>query len=129
MEEHAADKISGAGIPQLDFTLTNGKALPANTTASWTGMLTVPSDGAYRLHLQVLDCFSTLRVDGKRVAMNGKMWIHGDITQAGQDDVMPTTDGLDNLRVELNLAAGPHRLSVEVSPDTSIVLYRSASIG
>lgn len=118
--ERAASGSRAAQIdPQLDFTLANGKALPANTTATWTGTLMVPASGAYRLHLQVLGCYSTLRVDGKRVAANGKMWIHGDITQAGQDDILPTTDGLDDLRVELNLTAGPHRLSVDVTPDTS----------
>ncbi len=105
--------------PQLNFTRSNGKALPANTTATWTGTLTVPVSGEYRLYLQIMGCFSNLRVDGKRVAMNYKMIIHGDITQTGQDDVLPTTDGLDNLRVALDLAAGPHQLSVDVTPDTS----------
>ena len=104
---------------QINFTLSNGKALPANTTAAWTGTLTVPSSGSYRLNLQVLGCWSDLRVDGKRIATNGKMWIHGDITQAGQDNVLPTTDGLDNLRTALNLTAGPHKLAVDVRPDTS----------
>lgn len=105
--------------PQLNFTNSNGHALPANTTAQWSGMLNVPSSGEYRLYLQILGCYSALRVDGKRVAANYKMVIHGDITQAGQDDVLPTTDGLDNLRVALDLAAGPHKLSIDVTPDSS----------
>ncbi len=114
-----AGRLSSQSDPQLNFTKSNGKALAANTSARWTGMLTVPVSGEYRLSLQVLGCYSTLRVDSKRVAANYKMVVHGDITQAGQDDVLPTTDGLDNLRVALNLTAGPHKLSVEVTPDTS----------
>jgi beta-glucosidase len=118
--ERAANGNHSAQVdPQLDFTLKNGKALPANATATWTGTLTVPASGVYRLHLQGLGCYSTLLVDGKRVAMNYKMVIHGDITQAGQDDVLPTTDGLDSLRVALDLTSGPHRISVEITPDTS----------
>jgi len=104
---------------QLDFTKSNGKALPPNSAMKWTGTLTVPTTGSYRLHLQVLGCYSNLRVDGKRVARVGLMWIHGDITQAAQDDIMPTTDGLDNTRVELNLTAGPHAISVSIKPDSS----------
>ncbi|MBV8437365.1 MAG: beta-glucosidase, partial [Silvibacterium sp.] len=38
----------------LDFTQSNGKALPPNTTATWTGDLTVPAAGSYWLYLQVL---------------------------------------------------------------------------
>jgi beta-glucosidase len=105
--------------PQLDFTKSNGNALPANTTARWAGTLNIPVSGEYRLSLQILGCYSALRVDGKRVAANYKMVVHGDITQAGQDDVLPTTDGLDNLRVALNMTAGPHNLSVDITPDTS----------
>jgi beta-glucosidase len=69
--------------------------------------------------LQVLGCFSNLFVDGKRVARVGLNWIHGSITQAAQDDIAPTTDGLDNLRVELHLTAGAHPISVSIKPDSS----------
>jgi len=34
----------------LDFTHTNGKALPANTVATWKGDLTAPDDGEYWLY-------------------------------------------------------------------------------
>jgi beta-glucosidase len=104
---------------QLDFTRSNGKALPANSSFTWRGTLNAPSAGSYRLHLQVLGCYSDLRVDGKKIAANGQMWIHGDITQAGQDNILPTTDGLDNLRVDLNLTPGPHALAVSITPDSS----------
>lgn len=117
------ERISKGGTSsvdsQIDFTNKVGRSLPANTSATWSGTLNVSSSGSYRLHLQALGCFSNLVVDGKRVARVGLMWIHGDITQAGQDNILPTTDGLDNDRVELNLAAGPHTISVEVTPDSS----------
>jgi len=118
------ERISGMGSPeqvdsQINFTRSNGKELPANTTNKWRGTLTIPSSGTYRLHLQVLGCFSNLMVDGQRVARIGLNWIHGDITQAGQDDILPTTDGLDNLRIELQLNSGPHSISVSTHPDRS----------
>jgi len=118
------ERISSGGAllqvdSQINFTKSNGKALPANSTNKWRGTLTIPATGAYRLHLQVLGCFSNLLVDGKRVARVGLNWIHGDVTQAGQDDIMPTTDGLDNLRIELHLSAGPHAISVSTRPDGS----------
>lgn len=118
------ERIAGNGAPaqvdaQINFTKSNRKALPANSTTKWRGTLTIPETGAYRLHLQVLGCFSNLMVDGKRVARVELNWIHGDITQAGQDDIMPTTDGLDNVRVELALTAGAHAISVSTRPDSS----------
>jgi beta-glucosidase len=116
------ERVSGGAPqvdPQINFTRANGKALPANSTVKWQGVLNVPETGDYRLHLQVLGCFSNLFVDGKRVVRVGLNWIHGTVTQAGQDDIAPTTDGLDNARVELHLTAGPHPISVSIKPDSS----------
>jgi beta-glucosidase len=45
--------------------------------------------------------------------------VHGDILQANQDNVVPTTDGLDNVRHEVRMAAGAHPIRIEISPDTS----------
>lgn len=104
---------------QLSFTNSNGKALPANSTVTWAGTLKIPATGKYILHLENLGCYASLTLDGKKLAANGQMVIHGDITQAGQDSVLPTTDGLANLRVSIHLTAGPHRLKVSVEPDTS----------
>ncbi len=52
-------------------------------------MLTVPSAGKYILYLQNLGCYASLSLDGKELASNHQMVIHGDITQAGQDNVLP----------------------------------------
>jgi beta-glucosidase len=45
--------------------------------------------------------------------------VHGDILQANQDNVVPTTDGLDNVRHAVALSAGTHSIKIEISPDTS----------
>ena len=44
---------------------------------------------------------------------------HGFSRYAGESDLLPTTDGLDNVSRSLNLASGPHQLSLAVEPDTS----------
>ncbi|MGC1359602.1 MAG: glycoside hydrolase family 3 C-terminal domain-containing protein [Silvibacterium sp.] len=104
---------------QLSFASSNGKALPANSTYSWNGTLTVTSAGTYMLYLENLGCYASLTLDGKELVSNHQMVIHGNVTQAGQDSVLPTTDGLDNLHVKIDLTAGPHTLKVSVEPDTS----------
>ncbi len=104
---------------QIDFALSSGNAFPANSTYTWDGALTVPATGTYMLCLQNLGSYASLTLDGKKLASNQQMVNHGNVTQAGQDGVLPTTDGLDNLRVQLNLTAGAHRLHVTVEPDSS----------
>lgn len=104
---------------QVDFTLSNGTALPADSQQTWRGVLTIPTAGAYVLHMEILGAYGELTLDGKTIAHNGKMIVHGDITQAGESDVLPTADGLDNVSAEITLAAGPHPISLAVKPDTS----------
>ena len=115
-------KADHAGVPAaigINYAISAGTALPAETRAVWRGSLTVPETGSYRLHLQVLGCYATLIIDGRVVAKNGLMWIHGDITQAAQDNVLPTLDGLDNLRANMPLSAGKHSIQIAVEPDSS----------
>jgi beta-glucosidase len=106
---------------ELDFTLRRGNALAHNTKAEWNGALAVPSSGSYWLYLQALGTDASLYVDGKRVAVTGTFQgdVHGDILQANQDNVLPTTDGLDNVRRAIELPAGIHPIKVRISPDTS----------
>lgn len=104
---------------QVNFTNSNGQALAADTHENWNGTLTIPAAGDYVLHMQILGARGKLTLDGKTIAHNGKMFVHGDITQAGESDVLPTTDGLDNVSASLHLAVGPHKLSLAVEPDTS----------
>lgn len=104
---------------QVNFTRTANTALPARESIVWSGTLTAPASGTYRLHLQLLGCIGRLEIDGHWVARNSFNWIHGEIVQAGQDGVAPTADGLGNLRAAMPLTAGPHRIRVEVDPDGS----------
>lgn len=107
--------------PTLDFTHSDGKSLPANTTATWTGDLTVPGAGSYWMYLQVIGGRGVMEIDGKPLGRTGasKGTVHGDIQHASQDNGLPTTDGLDNVRRAVQLSAGKHSLKVELTPDTS----------
>lgn len=104
---------------QVNFTKSNEQALPSSSNYRWTGTLTVPSSGLYQLHMQILGAYGTFSLDGKDVARNGKMYLHGRVTHAGQDNVLPTTDGLDNVSKAVDLTAGPHKLSLSIFPDIS----------
>jgi beta-glucosidase len=105
--------------PEVNFTSAAGTALPANESIVWSGTLTVPESGRYRIHLQLLGCYGKLKIDSTVVDKNWFNWIHGEVIQPGEANIFPTTDGLDNLRAEMELSAGPHRLYLEVSPDSS----------
>ena len=104
---------------QINFTGSN--ALAPNSTVTWKGTLTPPLEGFYCLYLQALGTNAKISIDGKRLAGTGAQQggVHGDILQANQDNVVPTTDGLDNVRRAVNLTAGPHQIEIKTSPDSS----------
>jgi beta-glucosidase len=106
---------------QLNFTEKNGNPLPPNSVVTWKGTLTVPSAGDYWIYLQALGTNAQISLDGKRLARTGAFQggVHGDILQANQDNAIPTTDGLDNVRRAIDLAAGPHAIEVSTTQDTS----------
>jgi len=114
---------TGAGHvdPILDFTKRSGNSLPANFEATWTGTLTVPAAGSYWIYLQLLAAAGSVSIDGKQVAGTSGLRgaVHGDTVLGGKDGLMPTTDGLDNLRTPVDLTAGAHTVSVTVEGDTS----------
>ncbi len=105
----------------LDFTLKGNNALPANSTPTWKGTITVPTAGNYWIYLQALGTNARISIDGKRLAATGAFQggVHGDILQANQDNVVPTTDGLDNVRRAVDLTAGPHTIEVGTGLDSS----------
>jgi len=105
----------------LDFTVARGNALPPNSIATWEGTLEVPTEGLYWLYFQALGAIGALYIDGKRVGITGTFPgdVHGDILQPNQDNVLPTIDGLDNLRHAVSLSAGTHAIKVKIGPDTS----------
>ncbi len=106
---------------QIDFTKKNGNPLPPDGTFSWKGTLTPPHEGEYWIYLQALGTNAMLSIDGKKLAATGVIQgtVHGDILQANQDNVVPTPDGLDNVRRAIQLTAGPHTIEIKTTPDTS----------
>jgi beta-glucosidase len=114
---------TGSGAPQTDAELnfTGDHALPPNSVVTWKGSLTVPSAGDYWIYLQALGTNANISIDGKPLAHTGAFQggVHGDILQANQDNVVPTTDGLDNLRRSVELTAGAHAIEIKTSTDSS----------
>ena len=106
---------------QVDFTTKGGNALGPNSTVIWRGSLTAPHPGTYWIYLQALGTDANLSIDGKRLVSSGaeQGGIHGDILQANQDNAIPTTDGLDDMRRAVELTAGPHAIEIRTSPDSS----------
>lgn len=115
---HVGDRKAGID-PQIDFT--KAKALPAGSSHVWEGTLTVPSAGRYILAVQTLGARGRVEIDGKSVAATSGMTggLHGDVVQAGQDDALPTTDGLNNARGAVELSGGAHQLRVKALADVS----------
>ena len=105
----------------LNFTVARGNALPADSSAVWTGSLTVREAGSYWIYLQVLGADAEFSLDGRILGVTGAYQgdVHGDVLQPNQDNVLPTPDGLDNLRCAVTLAAGVHAIRVRMRPDTS----------
>jgi beta-glucosidase len=106
---------------QIDFTVASSASLPANSACRWTGTLTVPTAGSYWFYLQTLGARGSLYIDGVRVggSRSTTKALHGDIVQANEDGLLPTTDGLDNVRMAVDMKAGEHAVVVGLSGDTS----------
>ena len=108
--------------PVLSFTTAAGTALPAGGRYTWTGTVTAPETGAYWIDLGELGTNASVAIDGGTVirasGFGGAGPRFGTI-KAGDDGVLPTTDGLDGKRVQVTLTAGPHALSVATTPDVS----------
>ena len=114
---------TGTGVSQTDVQLnfTGDHSLPPNSTLTWKGTLTPPHAGVYWIYLQAMGTNASIYLDGKRLAATGAFQggVHGDILQANQDNVVPTVDHLDNVRRAFDFTAGPHRIEVRTSPDSS----------
>ena len=105
----------------VDFTTASKKPLPARTTASWTGNLIVPSEGLYEIDVQMLGAVASLKIDGKAFSgiQAGMGNSRADSIQASQSSMMPTPDGLNNVRKQATLTAGAHAIELTVSADKS----------
>ncbi|HEU4850761.1 MAG TPA: glycoside hydrolase family 3 C-terminal domain-containing protein [Telluria sp.] len=103
----------------IDHTLRAGQALPPGSKVKWEGTLNVPADGDYDINLQVLGATGKFTLDGRKIGGMGWWGGHGDIVFPNRHNVVPTTDGLDNVRRLVSLKAGPHKIQVEATADSS----------
>jgi beta-glucosidase len=123
---------------ELNFTLSNKKALPAGTSYTWTGTLTVPSDGTYTLALQTRGTTGIVELDGTPILAGGGGGRGGGSrggtpTQAPQlpaavaalrgqhpisGSIVPTVDKLSNARAKVDIKAGAHQLTVTSTGET-----------
>jgi beta-glucosidase len=126
------------GDAEINFTLSNQRALPAGTSCQWTGTLTVPSDGEYMLALQTRGATGTMELDGNRIfggggGGRGGGGGGGQTAQAPQlppavavlrgqhpisGNIVPTVDKLNNARVKMALKAGAHALTVTATGES-----------
>jgi beta-glucosidase len=111
--------VQGGGEAQINLTKKAGRALPPGTDAQWDGTLMIPTDGDYDIDLQLLGATGRFSIDGRKIGNMGWWGGHGDIVFPNRDNVVPTTDGLDNVRRLVRLTAGPHAIHVEVAADGS----------
>ena len=116
---------TGAGDAKTDgafsFTVKGGNALAPNSTIDCKGTITIATAGDYWIYLQALGTNANIELDGKPLARTGAFQggVHGDILQANQDNAIPTTDGLDNVRRAIDLTAGLHTVEIKTTLDSS----------
>src|SRR6185312_16455958 len=65
--QHAPFDAAPRVDKQINFAISSGHALSADSAYTWSGVLNVPSAGSYWLYLQNLGCFASLTLDGKKV--------------------------------------------------------------
>jgi beta-glucosidase len=105
--------------PILDFTKKDGHPFPTKSSFRWSGTLEIPQTGTYWIYLQLMGCAAQLEIDGKIVGQSSGLFQHGDFIQAAEDNVLPTTDNLDNVRPTVQLTKGAHSLVVAEEGDGS----------
>lgn len=112
---------AGQTRQDVQLAFTAAQALPARTLPSWKTHLKIDEDGEYNLNLQMLGAGAVLKVDGELVGESSslKNALHGDVVHPGQDALMPTPDGLNNVRRMVKLTRGEHLIEVSTYNDTS----------
>jgi len=108
-----------AAATDIDHTIRAHAMLPGGANAKWEGTLLIPDDGEYEINLQVLGATGRFWIDGRRIGNMAWWGGHGDIVFPNRESVIPTTDGLANIRRLVKLTAGPHALRVEADSDGS----------
>src|SRR5438270_13005880 len=103
----------------LEHTMQRGTALPPGTEHRWRGEFSIATDGDYDLNLQLLGAIGSLGIDGRRVAATNELGLHGGVLQPSEDNVLPTVDGVDNVRRRVHLSAGARSFALELNGDCS----------
>lgn len=108
-----------AAAPGLNGSLTfEGAGAVAAGDFTWSGLVRVPEAGEYTFLVQpALDGGSegggSLSIDGRPVARTGGPGFDGSgVRRKKWSSLLPTTDGRDNGRGAVHLAAGVHRLEI-----------------
>jgi beta-glucosidase len=107
---------------QLDLTVAGGNALPSGAEHTWTGTLTAPESGSYWINLGELGATGSVTIDGTAVISKQNfpgLGIRFGTIKAGENGVLPTTGGLNNVRAQVTLTAGAHTLAVGDRADVS----------
>ena len=84
----------------------------------------MPAAGDYDIDLQLLGATGKFGIDGQIIAQMGWWGGHGDVVFANRDNVIPTTDGLDNLRRPVKLSAGAHPSRSRRRPTGAVIPFR-----
>jgi beta-glucosidase len=105
--------------PMVDFTAKSGHALPTGSSFTWRGTLEIPETGTYWIYLQLLGCSAQLEIDGMPAGRSAGLFQHGDFLQPAEDNVLPTTDTLDDVRRAVHLTKGSHTLVLTEQGDGS----------
>lgn len=116
--EDAGGRAEGID-PTVDFTLRSGHALPVGSSFTWRGTLEIPETGTWWIYMQLLGCSAQLTIDDMPAGNSAGLFQHGDFIQPAEDNVLPTTDTLDDVRRAVHLTKGPHFLVLTEQGDRS----------
>ncbi len=105
--------------PIVDFTIKSGHALPTGSSFTWRGTLDIPETGTYWIYTQLLGCSAQLKIDDMPAGNSAGLFQHGDFIQPAEDNVLPTTDALDDVRRAVHLTKGSHSLALTEQGDGS----------
>ena len=105
--------------PIVDFTIKSGHALPTGSSFTWRGTLDIPETGTYWIYMQLLGCSAQLKIDDLPAGNSAGLFQHGDFLQPAEDNVLPTTDTLDDVRRAVHLTKGSHSLVLTEQGDGS----------
>ena len=105
--------------PWVDFTIKSGHALPTGSSFTWRGTLEISETGTYWIYMQLLGCSAQLKIDDMPAGNSAGLFQHGDFLQPAEDNVLPTTDTLDDVRRAVHLTKGSHSLVLAEQGDAS----------